>query len=80
MTLRLRAFGIARDILAERNISFTLQDGETIGALKTALKAEYPAFAKLAALSFAVDETYQQDDYTLTDGTEVVIIPPVSGG
>lgn len=80
LTLQLQAFGIAKDILANRKMSYTLHHGTTIGDLKASLMEAYPQFEGLQSLSFAVDETYQKDDFSLTDGAEVVIIPPVSGG
>jgi len=74
------AFGIARDILKDSNITFEINKGKTIGDLKNALTKQYPEFEKLASLRFAVDEDYQEDDFELSEENEVVIIPPVSGG
>lgn len=79
MQVRLVAYGIAREILNARQTDFDFA-GSTIGELKTALIAAHPGFSRLRSLSFAVLENYRQDDFTLTDETEVVIIPPVSGG
>ena len=80
MKIKLVAFGIARDILKDSNISFLFTDGKTIGDLKNALIKQYPEFEKLASLRFAVGEDYQEDDFELSEENEVVIIPPVSGG
>lgn len=80
MKIKLVAFGIARDILKDSNISFLFTDGKTIGDLKNALTKKYPEFEKLASLRFAVGEDYQEDDFELSEENEVVIIPPVSGG
>jgi molybdopterin converting factor small subunit len=80
MKVRLLAFGIAKDILHARSMTYTLDKGNTIAALKAALTAEYADFQKLTSLSFAVHETYVKDSYALDENDEVVIIPPVSGG
>jgi molybdopterin converting factor subunit 1 len=80
MKINLVAFGIARDILKDSNITFEINKGKTIGDLKNALTKQYPEFEKLASLRFAVDEDYQEDDFELSEENEVVIIPPVSGG
>ena len=80
MKINLVAFGIARDILKDSNITFEINKGKTIGDLKNALTKQYPEFEKLASLRFAVDEDYQEDDFELSEEHEVVIIPPVSGG
>ncbi len=73
------AFGIAKDILAVRQQEFEFE-GSSITDLKSKLLVQFPAFAALKKLSFAVDEEYQEDDFLLTENNEVVIIPPVSGG
>ena len=80
MTVRLLAFGIAKDILKTRSMAFELQRGNSVADLKTALIAEYADFKQLAKLSFAVNENYVHNDYVLQEGDEVVLIPPVSGG
>jgi len=77
--VNLVAFGIAKDILAERTQIFEFE-GVTIADLKAQLIYQYPEFLKLKNISFAVKESYQEDQFELTEAVEVVIIPPVSGG
>ncbi len=79
MKITLVAYGIAKEIIACKQLEFEMP-GETIAALKQNLFERYPEFSKLQSLAFAVGENYQEDSYRLTDGDEVVIIPPVSGG
>lgn len=80
MKIKLRAFGIAKDILGNRILEIEVKEKATIANLKTLLIETYPTFSKLASLSFAVNESYQEDDFLLSEGEEVVIIPPVAGG
>ncbi len=80
MDVTLIAFGIAKDILKSSKAEISLSDQADIKLLKEKLTADYPDFAKLAQLSFAVNEEYREDDFVLKDHDEVVIIPPVSGG
>lgn len=80
MNINLVAFGIARDILGNSTQKFDLKKGNTIEELKAELTSEFPKFEELASLKFAVNETYQKDDFLLSENDEVVIIPPVSGG
>ena len=80
MTLKLTAFGIAKDILGKRQLEFEVKKGEQIADLKSELLQQFPGFADLASLSFAVGEEYRADDFLLTENVEVVIIPPVAGG
>lgn len=79
MTVRLVAFGIAKDILSHSHMDLVV-DGGNIRQLKDALVREFPEFDKLKSLRFAVNEEYQPDDFVLSENDEVVIIPPVSGG
>lgn len=81
MQIKLIAFGIAKDILQTQHLSVDLSETEVdIQTVKQKLLEEYPDFAKLKSLSFAVNEEYQADDFLLKDQDELVIIPPVSGG
>jgi len=79
MKVQLVAYGIARELIGSRKLAFEFE-GSTIAHLKEALTAQYPPFASLRSLSFAIGEDYQPDGRTLNESDEVVIIPPVSGG
>jgi len=79
MKIKLIAYGIAKDILKSKEKEWDVDAGN-IQALKQKLLTEYPAFAHLSKLSFAVGVEYRDDDFQLKEGDEVVIIPPVSGG
>lgn len=80
MKVTLVAFGIAKDILGSRELEWELEESNQISDLKNRLVAQFPDFNDLQSLRFAVNEDYQDDDYTLKPKDEVVIIPPVSGG
>ena len=80
MEIKLTAFGIAKDILQNRSMPFNLEEGDTIIQLKEKLVMQFSEFSSLASLAFAVNEAYCSDEYTLSSGDHVVIIPPVAGG
>ena len=80
MNLELLAFGIAKNIISGTSIKFNIEEGATVGDLKKKLFQQYPAFEKLRSLSIAVNAEYRSDDFTLSTGDEIVLIPPVSGG
>ncbi len=80
MKIKIIAYGIAKDILQTKEMSYELNDDSSIGNLKNVLLEKYPKFEALASLRFAVGEEYQDDEFVLEEGSEVVIIPPVSGG
>lgn len=80
MTIKLLAFGIAKDILPTPSMTVELVDGATIGQLKAYLFEHYPRFEQLRSLSFAIGTDYETEERILRDREEIVIIPPVSGG
>lgn len=80
MKINLVAFGIAKDILGQRKLNIEIEENSQISDLKNVLVAQFPAFGKLAKLSFAINEEYQTDDFRLSANEKVVIIPPVAGG
>ncbi len=80
MKIKLVAYGIAKDILQSRERVWEVNENGTIESLKKNLLKEFPPFANLNKLSFAVGEEYCEDSFLLKEGDEVVIIPPVSGG
>lgn len=80
MHIRIRAFGIAKDILSAASINYELPAGSTVSHLKSRLLNEYPDFEKLKSLAFAINESYVDDETPIRQDDEVVLIPPVSGG
>ena len=80
MNIKLRAFGIARDIIGSSVIEIEGHSLDTTGDVKAYLIDNYPKFADLLTFSLAVKDEYQEDNFVLSDRDEVIIIPPVSGG
>ncbi len=80
MDIEILAFGIAKDIVKGSTFSVQIPAESTVGSLKSHLCATYPEFERLASFAIAVNEAYQLDDFAISEGDEVVIIPPVSGG
>ena len=79
MKVRLVGYGIAKEILNSRNLDFEF-NGTTIKDLKSELVLKFPDFESLRSISFASQEEYRKDDYTIQANDEIIIIPPVSGG
>lgn len=80
MNVEILAFGIAKDIVKGASFQLDLPAEATVGVLKQQLYSTYPDFERLASFAIAVNEAYRQDDFTLNEKDEIVIIPPVSGG
>ncbi len=79
MKLTLISYGIAKEILPAHKHEIDLPV-HTIDELKSSLFKSYPALEKLQSISFAVNEEYREDSFSLSENDEVVIIPPVAGG
>ena len=79
MQLRVKAFGVTKDILGNREIVIELQ-GQTVAQLRAKLVSEYPALSGLKSLMIAVNNNYAEDNLPLQNTDEVALIPPVSGG
>jgi molybdopterin synthase catalytic subunit len=81
MRITLLAFGILRDHLGTAGGSFELHSGSTVADLIDLLSV---AFAKntvpWSSIAVAVNQEYVSATHPLTDGDEVALLPPVSGG
>jgi molybdopterin synthase sulfur carrier subunit len=78
--MRVKAFGIAKEILGNSSINIEPDKVLTVGQLKDYLFENYPEMVKLKTMAIAVNQSYASDEMLLTEDAEIVIIPPVSGG
>ena len=81
MIVRIRLFARARDLAATDTVVLELSEGATVADLRRSLVAAHPALAALAERSaFAVNSEFATDALVLSAGSEVALLPPVSGG
>ena len=73
-------FGMSRDLVGHSPITFELDEGVTVKIFREILLKNYPLFSELDSFAIAVNESYAEDDFVLSDKDTVAIIPPVSGG
>lgn len=79
-TLRVKAFGITREIVGGRELTLELGDQKTVSGLKKILEEKFPSIKGLRSLVIAVNNEYANDSQPLTESDEIALIPPVSGG
>ncbi len=79
MKIDLLRFGICRDIVTSDQIEME-KDVISVADLRAHLIRQFPSLSKLNSLAIATGDEYREDDFIIIDGTEVVLIPPVSGG
>ncbi len=79
MKVKVKTFGISRDILGGREVT-VMVEGSSVGDLRKTLSRLFPALNKLNSLFIAVNQNYAADEVTLSETDEIALIPPVSGG
>ena len=74
-------FALAHELAGESSIELSLPAPATAGDAEDALKKRYEWLGeRLSSYRIAVDEEFGGKDTPLRDGSELAIIPPVSGG
>ncbi len=81
MKVRVIAFATASDVLGTEALELTLPEAAGLAELRRALVDRHPNLETLwDRLAVAVDGELTRDDRRLSDGCEVALLPPVSGG
>jgi len=81
MTVRVQFFSWFKDITGCATLTETLPEGSTLEELFQHLVRRFPKFASLErSVLMAVGVEYQDRAYTLNNGDEVSLFPPVQGG
>ncbi len=81
ITIRLRYFAALREAMGAENGTLTLPAGATIADARAAFAAQHPtAQPILERCVVARNRAFADDAVVLSDGDEVVFIPPMAGG
>ena len=81
MRIRVRLFAIQRELAGTREVPLDLPDDATIADAWNGLVGLHPALVPgRASVRFARNGAYADETTILSDGDEVAMIPPVSGG
>src|SRR3954452_22935168 len=81
MKIHLLAFASAGDALGASEMEIEMPEGSRVADLRARLDHEHPGIVPLwPRLAVAVDGRVVTPDEPLTDGAEVALLPPVSGG
>jgi molybdopterin converting factor subunit 1 len=79
-TVTIRLFAVGRDIVGASSVSLPISDGTTVGELLDVLTQQYPALHSIPSLLIAVNGSYAERSTVVSEGDELALIPPVSGG
>jgi molybdopterin synthase catalytic subunit/molybdopterin converting factor small subunit len=81
MKVRLLAFASAIDALGTGELELELPEGSRVADLRSRLAADFPRLGPLwPRLAVAVDGRLAGGEQALSEGAEVALLPPVSGG
>jgi molybdopterin converting factor subunit 1 len=81
MQITVLLFGQAREWVGSSSLDFTLDAPATVESAFTILKSQHPQLAEMErSLLFAVNEEYASLSQPLSDGDQLAVLPPVSGG
>lgn len=81
MTVRVKLFAAARDIIGSEETALSLPEKSTAKSAVNSLIQQHPKLEQWRKyLRVAVNWEYVSTDQELNNNDEVAIIPPVSGG
>ena len=81
MTITVHLFAAARDRVGRPTVTLDLPPDPTVSGLRAALLARFPDLAPLLPVCrIAVNHDFADDADPIPAGSEVAVIPPVSGG
>ena len=81
INVRVLFFGAARDAAGREELELSLSSAANVASAFAQLLADYPALARFGnSLLLAVNQEYALPDRKLSDGDELAVLPPVSGG
>jgi molybdopterin synthase catalytic subunit len=81
MKITLKLFARLREVVGTNNLQYEVADKATIADLIEKLQRDYPPLAQAAAHTIAsLNRDFVEMDTPLSEGDEVALFPPVSGG
>jgi len=81
MRVRVLLFGQLKDIIGRQEDSLDLDSGARLSAVMAHYSDRYPKFQGLrSSIACSINQEYAQGSSALSEGDEVGLLPPVSGG
>jgi molybdopterin synthase catalytic subunit len=81
MTVQVLFFGMLKDLLGRASDTLDVADGATMGTVFEHYASQYPGLNEMAdSIALARNHEFAGPDQALSDGDEIALMPPVSGG
>ncbi len=81
ISVRVLLFGAARDAVGHDEVDLQINSDTSVTSAFEQLLADYPTLARFGkSLLLAVNQEYSTPERKLSDGDELAVLPPVSGG
>ncbi len=81
MTIKVKLFAVLRESAGAAEVLLQIPDQKSVADVLQQLTCQYPQIAKhLPQSAIAVNMQYVRRDHPLSDGDELALLPPVSGG
>jgi molybdopterin converting factor small subunit len=81
MQFSVRLFARARDVVGQDVALVNLPPGATVADLRRSLGADYPKLKSLLEKSaLAINNEFAGESIEVIPGSEIALLPPVSGG
>lgn len=81
VTMQVRLFASARDLVGQEWVQLALPEPVTVGGCRRELVSHWPALATLLArCKIAVNHEFANDDENIPPDALVAVLPPVGGG
>jgi len=80
MNVTVRFFGPAADWAGVAEVRLDVSPGDSLGRLAGVLAERYPRLGAAVGVRLALNQRFVELSRPLSDGDEVAVIPPVSGG
>jgi molybdopterin synthase sulfur carrier subunit len=80
MKIKLKYFASFRDMTGKQEESMDVEEGVTVKELRDQVREKYPKIGEREMILVAVNGVFTSLDKEISEGDEVALFPPVSGG
>ena len=81
MHVTVKLFAAYQEAYGQTELSLEVEAGTTVLDIGDRIRAEHPSLKDLASITrYGVNLEFVEPNHPVTEGDEIVLIPPVSGG